>query len=202
MQQAASATLSSAERIVLLRLARESIIAASHKQSLPQPDESEFSQNLRRLAAVFVTLYLHRELRGCTGILVAQRPLYQEVIRTAAQTALADPRFLPVRPEEVDQLEIEISVLSAPKKLSLSHPLDILNLIHPGIDGVTLFRGPYRATFLPQVWKKIPDPSRFLDMLTEKMGLPSHAWRQQGMESETYQVEEFSESDLQGNEKD
>jgi hypothetical protein len=66
-------------------------------------------------------------------------------------------------------------------------------MIRPGIDGVTLYRGHYRATFLPQVWDKISDPIRFLDMLSQKMGLPSRAWTQKGMEAEVYQVEEFAE---------
>jgi AmmeMemoRadiSam system protein A len=109
------------------------------------------------------------------------------------QTALHDPRFYPVTPDEVEQLTIEISILTAPQRLALDRPADLPNRIRPGIDGVTLSRGGHRATYLPQVWDKIPNPTDFLDSLSQKMGLPSRAWAQEGTEAEVYQVEEFSE---------
>ena len=72
-------------------------------------------------------------------------------------------------------------------------PDELLDLLRPGIDGVTLSTGARRATFLPQVWKKIPEPSQFLDRLCVKMGVLPGAWRQPGMRLETYQVIEFSD---------
>lgn len=188
--------LSPDERTQLLRLARQSIEAAASGQPLPQVALEEFSPNLRQPGACFVTLYTGRDLRGCTGTLVARGPLVEEVIQTAAQTALYDPRFAPVTSRETPALDIEISVLTAPQKLDVPSPDALPGLIRPGIDGVTLSKGLYRATFLPQVWDKIPNPIEFLNMLCQKMGLSSHAWRAPGMQVEVYQVEEFSEKSV------
>jgi AMMECR1 domain-containing protein len=68
------------------------------------------------------------------------------------------------------------------------------------VDGVTLYKGLHRATFLPQVWERIPEPEKFLAMLCQKMGLLPQEWMQPGMRAEVYQTETFSESDLLGEE--
>ena len=111
--------------------------------------------------------------------------------------AAHDPRFLPVGPGELPDIKIEISVLTEPQQLSFSDPIELRHLLRPGVDGVTLRRDMYRATFLPQVWEHIPDTTRFLDMLCQKMGLPPRSWTRPGMVVETYQVEKFSETDFQ-----
>jgi hypothetical protein len=189
--------LSPEERAFLLALARQSITAAAENRALPEADLAGVSEALRAPGACFVTLRMRSsgDLRGCTGVLVAQMPLVHEVIKTAAQTALHDPRFAPVAPAEVPRLEVEISVLTPPRQLSFARPEELVQLLRPGIDGVTLYRGPYRATFLPQVWDKIPDPVEFLDMLSQKMGLARGAWRLPGTEVEVYQVEEFADTE-------
>lgn len=115
-------------------------------------------------------------------------------MRTAAQTALQDPRFFPVQPAELEYINIEISVLSPPQPLEISAPNELPTLIRPSIDGVTLSRGDRRATFLPQVWERLPDPVDFLDHLCMKMGLQPGAWRQPGWKVEVYQVESFEEN--------
>jgi AMMECR1 domain-containing protein len=71
--------------------------------------------------------------------------------------------------------------------------LELLNLLKPGIDGVVLRDGPRRATFLPQVWEKIPDAADFLSELCAKMGARYDLWRTKKLEVFTYQVEEFHE---------
>ncbi|MBN1427104.1 MAG: AmmeMemoRadiSam system protein A [Anaerolineae bacterium] len=189
-------SLSPDERRILLKLARESIEAAANGKPYPPPDLDQLPARLREDAACFVTLHIGDDLRGCTGTLTARSPLVEEVIHTAAQTALSDPRFMSVTPDEVSLIDIEISVLTAPQKLNVPSPNDLPNLIRPGIDGVTLAKGLHRATFLPQVWDKIPNPIDFLDMLSQKMGLPPKAWLTPGIQVEVYQVEEFSESHI------
>lgn len=188
---------SAAERKTLLGIARQGLQAAARGETLPQLDIQAMSPHLCEPAACFVTLLQpDGELRGCTGTLVAQSPLAEEVLRTAAQTAISDPRFQPVRPDEEPDLDIEISVLTPSRKLDVSDPQSLPDMIRPRIDGVTLRRGFYRATFLPQVWDKIPDPVEFLDRLCLKMGLSRKAWLLPGIEVEVYQVEEFSEKEL------
>jgi len=187
--------LTEQEKRLGLQLARQSITAAVNRQALPQFKLEEMPDNLKAPGACFVTLRKHdtKALRGCTGVLVARSPLAEEIVKTAAQSALFDPRFEPVRPDELDHIEIEISILTPPRKLTILDPAELPTLIRPGIDGVTLYRGPHRATFLPQVWERIPEPVLFLDMLSQKMGLDRDAWKKPGIEAEVYQVEEFSE---------
>jgi len=74
-------------------------------------------------------------------------------------------------------------------------PDRITTTLRPGVDGVILRRGVLRATFLPQVWEKVPDPVLFLDMLADKAGLPRQAWRSGEVQIQIYQVESFEESD-------
>jgi AmmeMemoRadiSam system protein A len=187
--------LSEQEKRLGLELARQSITAAANRQPSPQVDLEEMPDNLKAQGACFVTLRKRdtKALRGCTGVLVARIPLAEEIVKTAAQSALFDPRFEPVRPSELDGIEIEISILTPPQKLTIVDPAELPQMIRPGIDGVTLYRGMHKATFLPQVWERVPDPVTFLEMLSQKMGLDRNAWKKPGIEVEVYQVEEFSE---------
>jgi AmmeMemoRadiSam system protein A len=186
--------LTAEDRALLLKLARQSIEAVSKGKKTPQPELEGLSLALIEPSACFITLYKNKQLRGCTGTLVAKEPLAHAVSRIAAQTALSDPRFPIVTPDEVPLLDIEISILTPPQPLEFSEPADLPGLLRPGIDGVTLsYDNLYRATFLPQVWERITDPSTFLDMLSQKMGLGRKAWLMPGIQVETYQVENFSE---------
>jgi AmmeMemoRadiSam system protein A len=177
-------------------MAREAIAAAAAGQSLPELDLDSLPPPLRRPAACFVTINKAGVLRGCTGALVAEKPLALEVVRVAAQTATSDPRFGPVASDEVEALEVELSILTQPRPLSFSDPADLAKQIRPGVDGVTLYQGWRRATFLPQVWQRIPEPEDFLGMLCRKMGLTSTAWRLAGLSAEVYQAISFSEAEL------
>jgi AmmeMemoRadiSam system protein A len=180
----------------MLSLARQAVEASVMSTAMPMLNLNAVPEYLCEPRACFVTLYKNGELRGCTGVLVARSPLLQEIIHTSTQTALADPRFTPVQPDEVSALNVEISILTPPVRISISSPSDILKRIRPGIDGVTLIKGPYRATFLPQVWERVPEPTAFLDLLCQKMGLPRRAWLFTLMDVETYQAEEISEATL------
>lgn len=188
-------TLGAEERRILLALARAAVEAAAAGEPPSVPDLETLPRSLSETRAVFVSLHTRgeRALRGCTGVLQAQRPLAEEVVRTAVQTALADPRFPPVTAGEVAALAIEISVLTPPEQLDIPTPDDLPAMLRPGVDGVTLYHGPFRATFLPQVWERVPDALDFLALLSRKMGLSREAWRDPGICAEVYQVEDFSE---------
>ena len=152
------------------------------------PDNIKNSQILKEDGAAFVTLTKHKDLRGCIGDLVAVAPLYLSVIRNTISAALYDPRFSPVRPEEVSDIEIEISVLTKPKPLEYKTASDLLNSLRVGIDGVILAKGNKKATFLPQVWDQLPDKETFLAHLCMKAGLKPDEWRTGGLQIQTYQV--------------
>jgi uncharacterized protein len=188
--------LSRDEKIQLLRLARLGLEAAVLGQEPPPLEPDRRTPALERLACTFVTLTESGELRGCIGGLVAQEPLWLDVQRRAGQAALRDHRFLPVQPEELPTINIEVSVLTEPAPLVYDSPDDLLRKLRPHVDGVVLRQGMNRATFLPQVWQTVPEPEQFLSMLCQKLGAQPSAWRRVHLEVETYQVEEFSEPEL------
>ena len=185
--------LSPEERSTLLRLARRSIELAIIGRSLPRLVLSDFSAPLREQGASFVTLTERGELRGCIGTLEAYQPLVQDVCEHAVAAATEDTRFSPVQPFEFPRLKIEISRLTPPMPLHYTSPEELLSLLHPLEDGVVLKDMGRRATFLPQVWEKIPDPGTFLNHLCQKMGAPIDLWRTKQIHVFTYQVEEFAE---------
>lgn len=181
------------EKQILLQLAREAIREAVNRHKLVPLDLESLPPQLREPGAAFVTLTEFGELRGCIGTLEAYQPLAEDVREHAAAAALEDFRFPPVRPDEIDDLEIEISRLTEPWPLEYDNPLDLLHKLRPGIDGVVLKDEFRRATFLPQVWEKLPQPDQFLDHLCLKMGAQKSAWRVKKLKVLTYQVEEFRE---------
>ena len=187
-------TLSAEQRQILLRLARQAVERAAAGQAGPVVDLQSLPEALSAERAAFVTLTLRGDLRGCIGALQATMPLARDVVEHARAAATEDFRFYPVRPDEAAALEIEISVLSEPRPLAYTQPDELLTLLRPRIDGVILVSGLHRATFLPQVWQKVPSPALFLDMLCEKAGLPRRAWRTGHPDILTYQVESFHES--------
>ncbi len=177
----------------LLTLARRSIEAASRGEPAPSPGLDGLPSHLTEERACFVTLHKKGDLRGCIGVLQPRLSLVEEVIHSARSAALEDPRFAPLRPGELSDIAIEISILSIPEPLAFTDPSEIPSLLRPGIDGVILRRGYFRATFLPQVWDQLPDPIQFLEHLSRKMGLNKDAWCDPRIEVEIYQVVEFSE---------
>ena len=102
----------------------------------------------------------------------------------ARAAALEDTRFSPVRPDELGDLRVEISVLSPPEKLAYDSADDLLEKLRPDVDGVVLQSGRHRATFLPQVWKQLPAKTDFLAHLCRKAGIAADAWREGNLDVE------------------
>jgi hypothetical protein len=185
--------LSPAERSLLLKLARQALEAGVRGEVLPPLDLQSLPPALRQPGASFVTLTRQGKLRGCVGALEPYQPLAEDVREHAIAAALQDYRFPPVQPAELPEIKIEISRLTLPQELDYTSPEDLLARLRPGVDGVTLIDGRLRATFLPQVWEKLPDAPTFLDHLCYKMGAPEDLWRRKKLRVQTYQVEEFHE---------
>ena len=185
--------LTDEERGLLLKIARQALQAAVCQEILEPLNYSDFPVKFSKNAATFVTLTRRGALRGCIGSLEAHQPLADDVREHAIAAGLQDFRFPPVQPDELDQIEIEISRLTYPIPLEYRDSLDLLAKLNPGIDGVVLQDSWRRATFLPQVWEKIPDPAEFLTNLCYKMGVASDLWRRKKLEVLIYQVEEFHE---------
>ena len=182
------------EQKILLRLAREAIERGVKGEELPYLNQSSLPQSLREEGSSFITLTARGELRGCIGSLDPYQSLAEDVREHAVAAALKDPRFPVVRGEELNGIRIEISRLTRPIPLEYKDANDLLSKLHPHVDGVILRDNSYhRATFLPQVWEKIPEPAEFLNNLCYKMGVKHDLWRSKHFEVLTYQVEEFHE---------
>ena len=129
---------------------------------------------LPQATGAFVTLKKHGELRGCIGTLECRRSLAEEVARAAISAALEDPRFSPVRPSELDELDVEVSVLGPLEPIDPTDP----SAIEIGRHGLVVEHGGRRGLLLPQVateWKM--DAHTFLAHTCAKAGLPGDCWR-------------------------
>ncbi|MFW5800916.1 MAG: AmmeMemoRadiSam system protein A [Spirochaeta sp.] len=127
-------------------------------------------------------------LRGCTGSLYALKPLWHDVAKNAAGSAVLDSRFPPVRREELPGLRLGLSLLGSAEELVYQDADELISRLRPGIDGVILTLRGRRATFLPQVWRQLPRPELFLSRLCQKAGLFSSAWRDEHPEISVYEV--------------
>ena len=188
-----STSLTDGEKQTLLRIAREAMEYAVRGRSLPPLEVDSLTQRLRENGASFVTLTIHDDLRGCIGALEAYQPLAEDVREHAIAAALEDPRFPPVHESELGSIAIEVSYLTKPQEVQYSNSEDLLLKIRPHVDGIILKHGFRRATFLPQVWEKIPESEEFLRQLCYKMGERPNLWREAKLQVYVYQVEEFHE---------
>lgn len=164
------------EQVFLLDLARASIRHGLQKGCAQSVALEGLAAELVVLRASFVTLEKGGRLRGCIGSLEAWRPLAVDVAENAFAAAFLDPRFPSVRAEEIDDLEIHLSLLTPAVAMTFDSEADLLSQLQPGVDGLILQEGPYRGTFLPSVWAELPTPSLFFAQLKRKAGLPVDYW--------------------------
>lgn len=142
---AAGFEISADEKESLLRIAKESIDVTVLKRAKNRIRVKDTSGVLSATCGVFVTLHKKGRLRGCIGRIESNIPLYKAVEEVAALSAFYDSRFPPVSPEELKDLEIEISVLSPPVKVRE------ISQIKPGVHGIIIRRDNRSGVFLPQV---------------------------------------------------
>jgi AmmeMemoRadiSam system protein A len=149
---------------------------------------------LQEMGACFVTLTQGGQLRGCIGTLEARRTLLADVKSNAVAAALQDTRFSALTVTELDQTDIEVSLLSAMQPMRFDTEAQALAQLQPGIDGVLLEFGRYRSTFLPQVWEQLPSATEFIAHLKYKAGLPPDFWAE-GMRLQRYTVRKWKETE-------
>jgi len=184
--------LNSEEKVYLLELARNTIENLITNETYPKT--KPISDKIKQNFGVFVTLHKKGQLRGCIGYIEGFKPLYEAVMDMAKSAAFNDPRFPPVRAEEVDALEIEISVLSPLKKI------ENIEEIQVGKHGIIIQQGFHRGLLLPQVateWNW--DRDEFLRQTCHKAGLPSEAWKESNTEIQIFSAEIFNEKEMIGN---
>lgn len=187
---------------LLVRAARGSIeyAMASGKVMREGAPKKEFEDE----RGVFVTLHTFpaRELRGCIGYPEPVKPLWNAVLECAVSAAFNDPRFSQLRTEELDNVILEVSVLTKPELVELDDadkPEQYIKKIKVGRDGLIAERGARRGLLLPQVapewnWKE----EEFLSQTCRKAGLSADAWREKGTKIYSFQAQVFSETKPKG----
>jgi AmmeMemoRadiSam system protein A len=182
--------LSTENRQILRDLAYQSISNGFKTGKALEIDITQYPDDLQQKKATFVTLHHNRELRGCIGILKPMRPLAEDVAYNAWAAAFTDNRFMPLAENELNDLDVHISVLGTPEELEFDSEQDLVKQIRPGLDGLILEQGFHKGTFLPSVWESLTDTQEFLDHLKMKAGLPSNYWSD-NIKIKRYTVEEF-----------
>lgn len=184
--QPPSEKLSTKQKKFLLKEARRSIHDALFSKNTAGIIKDP---RLNIPGAVFVTLNINKQLRGCIGTLMPLMPLSDAVRNYALYAAFRDSRFHPLQAEEMDKIRIEISVLS---RLENTVPEDIVPRRH----GVAVQRNGRSGVFLPQVWEIFPDKDTFMgELCQQKAGLPRDCWKMPGTELQTFTVESFEEGE-------
>lgn len=166
----------------LLKLCRDVILSKFNHKTLYTAHPPVFNQ----LGACFVTLKKNNNLRGCIGSIIAHQSLINDIVQHSKDAAFHDPRFNPVKEDEVDSLTIDISILSEPEQMSFKDEQDLLEQIVPFKDGIIIKDRFYQAVYLPSVWDDLPDKVMFLNSLKMKAGLPPEHF------SKTFEAYRFS----------
>ena len=188
-----SQTLKKHQGQALVRLARQTIAERLGKKSITVDPETLADIAFQEHRGTFVTLTINKQLRGCIGNLDSTESILAGIKRNAINAAFHDPRFSALKAHELDQVDVEISILTEPHRLKYGNSKDLLSKLRVHVDGVILSKGSASATFLPQVWEQLPRPEQFLSHLCMKAGLPADDWEKSRLEILTYQVQYFEE---------
>ncbi|MGF7118769.1 TIGR00296 family protein [Methanobacterium oryzae] len=168
--------VSEEEGKILIRLARKSIESYVKNKSLIDIPE-DTPETLKENMGVFTTLNKNGMLRGCIGYPEPIKPLINALVEVAVSAAVNDPRFPPVSESELDDLEIEVSVLTKPELIEVEKPEQYMDKIKIGEDGLIIERGPYRGLLLPQVAVELGwNVEEFLYNTCVKAGLTADCW--------------------------
>ncbi len=181
-------SLGSRGKQLLLELARRALDVAAERRDFLEtlPQDPELGESI----GAFVTLRKRGRLRGCIGQIGSGGSLIEVVAHCARSAALEDPRFEPVRAEEVREIEIELSVLSPLEEIAPER-------IEVGKHGLIVSLGPRRGVLLPQVATECRwDAGRFLEETCLKAGLERQAWRLPETRIHGFTADVFAESDF------
>lgn len=162
---------SAEEKKLLIEIARGAIVSNLTGEKLPQPETTPLSLLVKR--GCFVTIKQNSALRGCIGSFVSDKPLHELVREMAVAAATLDPRFYPMKRDDLDDFELEISVLSPLRKI------DSIEDIQVGLHGLYLEKNVSRGVLLPQVAMEYGwDREAFLRQTCLKAGLHEDDWRE------------------------
>jgi len=178
------------EKKILLETARRSIISFFSKDIILKPDYEKHPL-FKSHAGAFVTLTQQKALRGCIGYIISDQPLFKTICEAAVQASQNDPRFPPVRREEIENLSIEISILSEP------FPLKTYDEIELGTHGLILEEKGRRGLLLPQVpVEHHMNRDQYLDSICRKAGFSAGYWKTKQLNLSGFTASVFSEEDV------
>jgi AmmeMemoRadiSam system protein A len=181
--------LTQGERQFLVAVARHALKEEVCGVSCPAP-EPLATPAMSQTVGAFVTLNKGGELRGCLGLLSSDMALPVTIDMMARRAATEDPRFDPVSPDEVEDLTVELSILSP------FHPITAAADVTIGRDGLLIQRGSRRGLLLPQVAERYHfTPEEFLEETCLKAGLPRHAWKDEGTDLQAFSAEVIEEGE-------
>jgi AmmeMemoRadiSam system protein A len=181
--------LSDEDKRFLLRLARDSMVAFASGRTFEAP--AAVPADVRAVRGAFVSLHKAGDLRGCIGYVEGIKPLWEAVRALAVEASAHDPRFAPVRPREIEEVDIEISVLEPLERIKGPADLEI------GAHGLFIRSVGRSGLLLPQVATQHAwEPEKFLEQTCWKAGLPLNEWRGPRAEIYRFGAEVFGEKEL------
>ena len=190
--------ISEKEGHILVKTARR-IVTEYLKTGSKIELEKEFQQDFSFKSGVFVTLKNPSGLRGCIGYPLPDKKLFNALEDAVIEAATEDPRFPPVKFEEIDSITLEVTILTPPTKIEVSEPIEYLSKIKVGQDGLIVKYGYNSGLLLPQVpieygWNE----REFLEHTCEKAGLPKDYWKKAEIEIQKFEGVVFKEKDPNG----
>ncbi|MEE8350773.1 MAG: AmmeMemoRadiSam system protein B [Rhodospirillales bacterium] len=180
----------------IVRLAAATILHGLNHGKPLDVKADDFPAALLETGACFVTLKRAGILRGCIGSAEARRPLFEDIAENGYRTAFKDPRFPALKMDELEGLDMSVSVLSPQTEMNFSDEGDFLSQLRPGIDGLVIEDNNRRALFLPSVWRQLPDRATFTQHLKAKAGLSKDHW------SDTFRAWRFEAGEVSAAELD
>ena len=190
--------LSDSDGVVLVKTARKAVtefLSNGNRMKLESDLEEKFSFN----SGVFVTLNNPNGLRGCIGFPMPEKKLAHAIIEGAIAAATEDPRFSPVKTNELNDIVFEVTVLTPPVDIDVSDPMEYLEKIKVGRDGLIIRHSFSSGLLLPQVpveygW----DVEEFLQHTCEKAGLARDTWKNENVKIEKFEGIIFKEETPNG----
>lgn len=182
--------LTKQDQKLLFQIARDSIQHGLQTQQPKLPKRETLNPRILEERAVFVTLNINNQLRGCIGTTDPREDIATAVARNAFSSAFKDHRFHSLTQEEYEQIDISLSILTPAKVMSFKDETDLLEKLEIGKHGLIIEAGNKRATFLPIVWEQLPRKQQFLSNLKQKAGMTQNETVQKAW---TYTSDYYSE---------
>lgn len=188
--EAVEASITPEQAELLLDVAEVAIRAYLEGTQFPGPDVDRLPERLQQPCGAFVTLHVAGKLNGCIGNIESRHAIGACISKLAIQAAFEDPRLPRLRRQDLDDLHIEVSLLSPRTVVDATTRAELIERLTPGLHGLVITSGDHRAVFLPSVWEQLPDPHDFIDQLLRKADLPIDRWPS-SIHAEVFTTESF-----------